>query len=142
MFANQSWTSKLVTSVNQFVTSETGRWNLVSRGVTRTAYLETPLQVKTGVILGAGARIMAWQWYWVHGESTASDIQAKLCQLRARLYGNDDISAWIAIYTNMDPSSEVANSTLNEFMQGMGSSLEQALVETRRRQAIRLNSSY
>lgn len=141
IFANQSWTSKLVTSVNQFVTSETGRWNLVSRGVTHTAYLETPLQVKTGVILGAGARIMAWQWYWVHGANTSGDIHAKLYQLRARLHGQDDISAWIAIYTNVEPSPEVATGTLIEFMKDMGLSLERALVETTRRPPSQLNSN-
>lgn len=127
VFANQSWNSKLVTSVNQFVAPESSRWNMVERGVQNTTYLGKPLQVNTAVILG-GSRIMARQWYWIHGVATGENIQAKIEQLRARLGGRDDISAWVSIGALVDSSSVATQGTLDEFLRDMSHSIEQALV--------------
>lgn len=133
IFANQTWTSKLVTSVNNFIPSDSDRWSIVSRGTIRAMYLEGPLQVKTGIIIGGASRIMARQWYWIHGAKTGSDIQAKLEQLRSRLHGQDDVSAWVTVYTSADPSEEIATQRLDEFMKDMGLSMERALFQTTQR---------
>lgn len=133
IFANQSWSSKLVTSVNHFIPAESARWSLVNRDTIAAEYQGKPLQAKTGIILGDGRRIMAWQWYWIHGVTTGSDTQAKLEQFRTRLNGLDDVSAWISIYTLVDSTPEIATSTLNAFMKDMALPLERSLTETTRR---------
>ena len=126
IFSNQTWNSKLVSSVNHFIAPESARWSLIHRTTDNTRFLGKSLDVKTGIILG-DARIMARQWYWVHGVSTASDIQAKIEQLRARIDGRADISAWISVYATVDSTGEFASATLDEFMRDMGQSLAGAL---------------
>ncbi len=130
LYVDQSWSSKLVTSVNHFIPAESARWTLVQRGNETAVYLGKPLEVKAGGILGGGQRIAARQWYWIHGTSTGVDTQAKLEHLRSKLNGKEDISAWVAIYTVADSTQEIATGTLNEFMHDMGESLERALMQT------------
>ncbi len=129
IFSNQTWNSKLVSSVNHFIAPESERWSLVQRTTDNTRFLDKSLDVKTGIILG-DARIMARQWYWVHGVSTAIDIKAKIEQLRARVEGRADVSAWISVYATVDSTAEFATATLDEFMRDMGQSLIDALPTT------------
>ena len=129
VFANQSWDSKLVTSVNQFVAPESSRWNIVERGVQKTTYLGKPLQINTAIILGRG-QIMARQWYWINGVATGKDIEAKIEQLRARLAGRDDVSAWVSIGGLVDSSSVTTQGTLDDFLRDMSLSIENSLVTT------------
>ena len=132
VFAGQTWASKLVTSVNGLIAPESSRWSLVERGSASVPHLEGDLEVKTGVVLGGDKRIMAWQWYWIGGRSTANDVKAKLEQLRVRLGGNYDSADWITIYTLVDSSPVTAANTLTEFMRDMSEPLERALAQTAR----------
>ena len=127
IFQNESWTSKLVTTVNQFADSDNRVWSQIDRGNAVTAFAGAPLEVKTGVVIGRGSRIVAWKWYWIDGASTASDARAKLQQILNRVRGRDDTSAWIAVYSKGDASADVATKALEEFMHDMGGSLERAL---------------
>ncbi len=127
IFGNQTWASKLVTSVNQLVHSDNPNWALAARGTAATEFAGKPLQVGTGTVLGGGIRLIAWRWYWIDGFSTSSDIRAKIQQLGSRLRGQGDASAWVAIYTRSEPAIDPAAGTLDEFMREMGGSLERAL---------------
>ena len=128
IFQNQTWNSKLVTSVNQFVDSDKPNWSLVERGIAHTAISGKSLDPKTGIVLGRGDRILAWQWYWLDGLFTGNDIQAKVRQFMARIQGRGDSSAWVAIYTKANVSPEAGAKVLAEFMQDMGGSLEPSLI--------------
>ncbi len=128
IFENQTWNSKLVSSVNQFVDSDNPNWSLADRGRAHTEISGKPLELKTGVVLGRGDRILAWQWYWIDGASIGSDIQAKFRQLLARIQGRGDSSAWVAIYTKANASPDAATRVLDEFMRDMGDSLERAII--------------
>lgn len=130
IFANQTWSSKLVTEVNSFFESEDGRWSLVDRGITRAPYLDGSMDVKTGTLLNAGSRLMARRWYWLYGTSTSDDVQAKLQQLRARFNRREDVTAWITVYSPVDRSVDETSAAMDEFMLDMGRSLERALVQT------------
>jgi len=130
MFQNQTWTSKLVTSVNQFADSDNPAWSQINRGRAVTEFAGGPLEVKTGVVLGRGARVVAWQWYWIDGASIGGDVRAKFQQMLVRFQGKDDISAWIAIFARGDTSADLATKSLEEFMRDMGGSLERALRAT------------
>ena len=84
-------------------------------------------------MLGRGDRILAWQWYWIDGIFTGSDIQAKARQLLARIRGRGDSSAWIAIYSKANGSPDAAAKVLEGFVHDMGDSLERALMMSTQR---------
>jgi exosortase A len=132
IFRDQSRNSKLVSTLNQLVDSDRHDWALSERGAAATTFAGRPLEVATGAIVGRGSRLVAWHWYWVHGVATASGSRAKLAQLLARLRGEDDSAAWVAIYTEASRSPEAARSALEAFMREMGAPLERALVVTTR----------
>jgi exosortase A len=132
IFRGESRDSKLVSWLNRLVDSDQHDWALSERGVAATAFAGRSLDVATGVIVGRGGRLLAWHWYWVDGVATASGPRAKIALVLARLRGEDDSSAWVAIYTEANGSPETASSTLEAFMREMGASLERALVVTTR----------
>lgn len=132
IFRGQTSDSKLVSVLNRLVGSGERDWALGKRGVAATAFVGQSLDVATGMIIGPGGRLLAWHWYWIDGVATASGPRAKLAQLVARLRGEDDISAWVAIYTEANGSPETAGSALETFMREMGAPLERALVVTTR----------
>jgi EpsI family protein len=43
-------------------------------------------------------RLRVWQWYWVAGVLTASDVKAKLLNLKSRLSGRGDDGAIIVMF--------------------------------------------
>lgn len=133
IFEDQSWNSKLVTSANQLVGSDNPRWSLADRGSAHTEISGESLDAKTGVLLGRGDRILAWQWYWIDGTFSGSDIQAKVRQLLARIQGRGDSSAWIAIYSKANASPDAAAKVLEGFVHDMGDSLERALIMSTQR---------
>ena len=130
VFRNQNWDSKLVTVSNQLANPETNDWTLVHRGSLRTEFAGKPLKVKTGIVLGRSNRIVAWQWYWVDGATTGSDIGAKIHQLLAQVRGRGDTAAWVAIYSDASISADAANATLQAFMHEMGSSIDGSIAAT------------
>jgi EpsI family protein len=132
VFQNQTWTSKLVTVVNGFALQDNPRWSLAVRGTAKIEFAGQPLDVETGVILGSGTRILAWRWYWIHGTSTASDAQAKIAQLMARLRSLADTSAWMSVYADATASPNESAELLDQFMREMGPSVQQSLVATAR----------
>ena len=130
IFRNETWESKLVTVSNQLAGGDKSSWNLADRGIVQTEISGLPLEAKTGVILGRTGRVLAWHWYWINGVSTASDFNAKFQQLLTRLHGVHGGSAWVAIYTSANESSEVSSKLLQEFTRDMGGALENALFRT------------
>ena len=130
VFRNETWNSKLVSVSNRVASGDKSSWSLADRGDALTEISGTPLKVKTAIILGGGSRVLAWHWYWIDGVSTGNDLRAKLRQLLIRLQGMWAASAWVAIYTGANVSSDTSSKLLLEFMRDMGASLEIALVQT------------
>ena len=60
-----------------------------------------PLPVRTAEILskesGIESRIAVWQWYWINGRLTTSDIEAKWLTALSRLRGQGDDSAVVML---------------------------------------------
>jgi EpsI family protein len=130
IFQNQTWTSKLVTVVNGFALQENPVWNLAVRGTAKTELGNQPLEVESGVVLGKGARILAWKWYWIHGKATSSDSDAKIAQLLAHVRSLPDTAAWVAVYADATASTSESTALLDEFMREMGTSVQQSLNAT------------
>ena len=64
--------------------------------------------VVTHLLGPRGQELYAWQWYWINGSLTASDVVAKARLIWLRLTGRGDDAASIIIYTatreGQDPS--------------------------------------
>ena len=93
-YRSQDYERKLITSTNMLVRSNDSIWSVISRGSSRISLPDMPLQVRTAEILskesGIESRFVVWQWYWVNGRLTTSDITAKLLTALSRLRGNGD----------------------------------------------------
>jgi exosortase A len=129
-YRNQDHQRKLVTSTNVLVASSDPAWSVIS-GERENVILDgMPLGVRTAELLRTDTtdqRLVVWQWYWIDGKLTASDIEAKLLTAIARLRGRGDDSAVIILYAH----KESATDCLPAFaMQAIGS-INQMLDATR-----------
>jgi EpsI family protein len=90
-----------------------------------------PLQVRTAEILskesGIESRFVVWQWYWVNGRLTTSDITAKLLTALSRLRGNGDDSAVIMLYA----PATLAPASLAAFAEAASPQIQQLLAASR-----------
>ena len=112
LYRNQDYERKLVTSTNVLVPSSGADWTRTSSG-SRSLQLDgKPVSVKTMELRGGGlsektrgARLVAWQIYWINGTLTTSDYLAKVYSAIYRLTGQGDDSAVIVVYTLNDGAS-------------------------------------
>lgn len=115
-YRHQDRQRKLVSSENMLARSGDDFWAVVERGskeadgmTIRTASL------RGGSVASASEqRLRVWQWYWVDGTLTASDIKAKLLSLKSRLSGRGDDGAIIVLYAPEAAAGE-GDSTLASF---------------------------
>jgi exosortase A len=130
-YRNQNYERKLITSTNVLATSNDSLWFVISRGSFQTSLPDTPLQVRTAEILskenGLESRFVVWQWYWINGHLTTSDIGAKLLTALSRLRGHGDDSAVVMLYAPAD----FAPASLTAFAEAAGPQIQQLLAATR-----------
>ncbi len=108
-YRNQDYQRKLVTSTNVLVASNDPAWLVVSGEREKVTLDGMPLGVRTAELLRMDAtsqRLVVWQWYWIDGKPTASDIEAKLLTAIARLRGRGDDSAVIILYANQESAAD------------------------------------
>ena len=130
-YRNQDYGRKLITSTNELVKSSDHVWSAVSRGNVQTRLMDSPLQARTTDILskeyGSESRFVVWQYYWINGRLTSSDIEAKMLTALSRLRGQGDDSAVVMLYAPMENSSE----RLTAFAAVAGPQIQQMLATTR-----------
>jgi EpsI family protein len=101
-YRQQSSQSKLVSSENVLAQSGDAYWAIVEHGTGE--YVGLPVRtahLRGGTVGTSGEqRLRVWQWYWVDGQLTASDVKAKLLTLKSRLSGRGDDGAIIVLYTS------------------------------------------
>ncbi|HWU83830.1 MAG TPA: EpsI family protein, partial [Rhodocyclaceae bacterium] len=78
-------------------------------------------------------RLLVWQWYWIDGELTASDVKAKLLGLKARLLGRGDDGAIVVVYAPVGElgGSQNADAALADFAPRLRDALAPILTQTR-----------
>lgn len=98
--------AKLVSSVNVLVRADDPDWNRMGGGLHARSAGPGPQAVLATQLLGpapqpGGSRppVLAWQFYWIDGRATASDVEAKLWQAWLRLRGHSDAGASVLVYT-------------------------------------------
>ena len=68
-----------------------------------------PPSIETAELLSkdiTASRLVVWQWYWINGKLTASDIEAKLLTAISRLRGRGDDSAVIMLYAPPESATD------------------------------------
>ncbi len=108
-YRNQDYQRKLVTSTNVLVTSSDPVWSVVSRNRAEVILDGIPASIRTAELLSkdaTGHRVVVWQWYWIGGKLTASNIEAKLLTAISRLRGRGDDSAVIILYAPRESATD------------------------------------
>lgn len=129
-YRNQDFDRKLVTSTNAVVTTTNKAWQLAASG---SRDIETNGQVsrvktfelvhKLGV---ADDRYIAWQWFWINGHLTSSEIEAKWLTAWSMLSGQGDDSAAIVIYAPKTNAEEALTAFSREISDTVYRSLASA----------------
>lgn len=136
-YRNQDFEKKLVTSANVLVTSNDPEWSLSNSSVSNLVIDGKNTSIRTAEILhkasGKDNRLTVWQWYWINGHLTNSDIEAKLYTAMNLLLGRGDDSAAIIVYAPKDPSG-LSQSTLSEFVKVNGEMINKMLKQTQANQ--------
>jgi exosortase A len=130
-YRSQDYERKLITSTNALVTSNDRIWSVISRGALKAALPDSPLGVTITEILskegGIESRFTVWQWYWINGRLTTSDIEAKWLTALSRISGRGDDSAVVMLYAPAGRSPE----RLSAFAAAAGPQIQQLLAATR-----------
>jgi len=91
--------SKPITSTNQIVRSTNTQWAQIGAGTTDAVLAGEATEVRTAVVAGASGRLAVWQWFWVDGKITGSEVMAKIYQALSLLRGHNAPVAWVVVYT-------------------------------------------
>lgn len=131
-YRNQDSQRKLVTSENMLARSGDDFWAVTQRGTMEAAGMTVRTASLRGGGVGTGGeqRLRVWQWYWVDGQLTASDIKAKLLTLKARLTGRGDDGAIVILFVP-EVEAGAGDATLGEFFPVLRDALAPVLAETR-----------
>ena len=133
-YRQQNDTRKLVSSVNQMVTSEDPKWNAVGTGwrdmsvpgFGPVSWLRTNI-VSTSDVVSARPQLTVWRLYWLGSKFSGHDLQAKLLQVEQRLRGRPDDGAAVVIYTD-EPDPARADQQLAAFAVDNFAALQTALL--------------
>jgi exosortase A len=132
-YRNQSYDSKLVSSTNVLAASKDTSWSVVKRGQTTASFAGKTLRVREAELLQKqgilGNEFIVWQWYWVNGHLTSSDIDAKWLTALAMLTGHGDDCATIIIYARKSEAADILPSFANQ----MGAEILQHLAKASQR---------
>jgi exosortase A len=131
-YRQQDSQRKLISSSNTLVRSDDKEWAMVERGSSQVGDLSVRSATVRGGDVGASSerRLRVWQWYWVDGEMTASDIKGKLLTLKSRLSGRGDDGAIVVVYAPEEQPGG-AEAALAAFAPLAQTALAEALAQTR-----------
>lgn len=132
-YQNQSYENKLVTSTNVLATSNDALWQIVTSSSTRATMGSTDFLVRQAELLqkqnATDERYIIWQWYWINGRLTSSDIEAKWLTAWAMLTGHGDDGAVVILYA---PKATAARS-LPVFINEQGVEILRGLAKARQK---------
>ncbi len=119
--------AKAITSTNQLVRTTNKQWAQVASDEIAAQVGGQPWRTRTAVVVRNRERLAVWQWYWVDGRVTTSDLVAKLYEILALVQGHGDPAAWIVLFTPTERGEEQVRATLQAFVTDMQEPLAAAL---------------
>jgi len=139
-YRQQNYQHKLVSSANVLVESKDPLWAQVASQGKNITFNSKQVNIREGELRNVsattspgGERLTVWLVYWVNGQLTASNAQAKLHGALQRLLGRGDDSAVLILYTNKGEGDEGAQ-RLQAFVQTNGAQLIGLLEATQHNQ--------
>lgn len=130
-YRNQDYQQKLVSSENVLVGTQDAAWTRIADQRHAITLNQQPVSIRVGELRGAnGAALVVWQWYWINGRLTASDVLAKAYTAISRLRGKGDDSAVIIVYARKDVPGG-SGAALDAFTRDHAAGIEMALRQTR-----------
>jgi EpsI family protein len=130
-YRNQDYRRKMVSSNDALVRGDDLQWSRVTSGTRQITVDQQPVFVRTAELRSTdSSRMVVWQWYWVNGHLTASDVKAKAYTALSRLTGQGDDSAVIIVYAPKEQADgdEVA---MEAFVRAAGPEIAGVLSRTR-----------
>lgn len=131
-YRNQRRNKSLVSSTNRLVAGE-GNIHETAASVRTESVAGHALTVREGKLKTPNGNLLVWQWHWVDGEPTVSNVVGKLRQARAKLAGRPDDGAAIILSAPYDEHPDQARLALKAFLQANLAPIDAALVTTRSR---------
>jgi exosortase A len=128
-YRGQDFERKLVSSNNVLVRSSDRAWTKLAEGPASAAIDGTTRTIVSARIRGAGDLLLAWKWYWIGGNLTASDAWAKAAIAWSKLTGRGDDSALVVLYTD---DGDAAAATLQSFVHDAWPSMAAMLTDAQR----------
>ena len=130
-YRNQDYSHKLVSSNNVLVKSNDLLWAKVAGGSRQIVFDQQSISIRTAELRSTDSvRMMVWQWYWVNGHLTSSDVKAKIYTALSRLTGQGDDSAVIIVYAPKEQAGG-GEAALEAFVNAAAPEIERALSRTR-----------
>jgi EpsI family protein len=129
-FQNQNFDRKLVSSTNVLVRSNDPAWQAVGPNHVAAAHQGDLTSLRESQLIDKidSRRYVVWQWYWINGQLTSSDIVAKWLTAMNMLLGKGDDSAVIFLVAPQDEAGQ----SLPEFSRDMLPALYSALAQANR----------
>ncbi|MGN6826163.1 exosortase A [Paucibacter sp. M5-1] len=132
-YRGQTYDSKLVSSLNQLVRSEDKQWTRMGSQGQALSLDGQDLRLRGTELRSAGTRLLVWQFYWIDGRLTASDVRAKLYGAWQRLSGRGDDAAAVIVYTVKDTDNAAsAQALLQNFLQQNWGAIEAQLQQAKK----------
>ena len=103
---------KLISSSNRIVAGKDVPWRVAGSGSRSEMLGGRALGVRETLLSSGSGRLVVWQWYWIGGEATASDVRGKLMQVRQKLLHGRDDGAVLMAYAPYDVDPAPARAAL------------------------------
>ena len=127
-YVDQVQGRELITSVNTLSDPRSLEWKTVAEGRATIPWVGGDQQANVVAVSGPRQDLQVAYVYWIDGTLTASPYLAKALTAWARITGQDDRAAVVAIYT-VDPSerSKKGLAALQEFAAAMSPEIDRVL---------------
>ena len=132
-YRDQTASRKLVSSSNVLVRADDPLWNALRSGQVEVSIAARQLSIRSAELLEAvqpgkaeRQRLHVWQFYWVGGRLTSSDVMAKIWGAWQRLIGQGDESAAVVLVA-VENAPGPAGPLLESFVRANVVNIEQRL---------------
>lgn len=106
---------KLISSANRLADPNAGWWQL-SQERHVEQFGPRVLELRESIVGDGSHKLLVWSWYWIAGQTTASDYAGKVYQARALLTRGRDDGAALLVYAPFDEDPAQARHTLRAFV--------------------------
>ena len=114
-YRNQRNDKAVISSTNRLA-NEKDDYHVLNSTVRTEAIGARTLAVRESTVqANNGSAILVWNWYWIDGDYTASNIKGKLLQARAKLLFRGDDGAALIVSTPLSGSVEASRKVLRDF---------------------------